>query len=317
MKDLHSQPKIEASGHYDLPNEVYHGDCCAGPSLSSTTIKQLLRDPADFWRESALNPDRVEREHKQAFNVGTAAHTMVLEPDLLADTIAVVPSEMLASNGALSTKAAKQFVADQTDLGRTVVKPDEWEAVCSMADAIRSHPVAMRAIRGGVIEQSLIVHDEDAGLFIKSRPDVMPVENGRFIVDLKTSALTDIDRWEKTALLDLGYGVQAALMMWALEKVTGVRAAGVMFVVVCKEAPHRVAIRTIRPDTESGRAILDNAWLDIRRAIAIFRECWASGEWPSKWDSVTDITPPDWHLRQIEKRLESEGYNSPFAEWAA
>lgn len=308
---------ITATGHYDLTNEEYHGNCCAGPSLSNSSIKALLADPSEYWRESPLNPQRVEREQKKAFNVGTTAHTMVLEPELVQETIAVIPNDMLASNGALSTKAAKTFLAEQTKLGRTVVKQAEWEAVCDMADEIRSNEVIMRALSGGLPEQSLIVKDEETGIFLKSRPDYMPTEDGRFIVDLKTTDRPMIGDWERTATVDLRYDMQAAMMLWATELVTGIRPAGVMFVVSCKQAPYRVAVRTIRPNSDTGRALLDAGWDDIRKGVNIFAECWDSQRWPSPWDSISDVTAPEWRMRQIEKQLEASSTSSPFGEIAA
>lgn len=321
MKDVVPSPaaevpvntKITATGHYDLTNEEYHGDCCDGPSLSASSIKQLVSDPSEYWLNSPLNPDRVKPKENKAFNVGTAAHTMVLEPELLGETISVIPNDILASNGALSTKAAKAFVAEQTDLGRTVIKESEWQAVCDMADAISANQVVMRAMAGTLNEQSLIVKDEEAGIYIKSRPDQMPQESGRFIVDLKTTDRTGIDAWERSSMVDLRYDIQGGLMLWSLEKVLGIKPAGVMYVVVCKEPPHRVAVRTLRIASDTGRALLDNGWLDVKQGVATFLECWETGVWPSPWDSVTDIIPPDWHMRRIEKRLENTSLVSPFA----
>lgn len=308
-----AKAKITATGHYDLTNEEYHGDCCDGPSLSASSIKQLVSDPAEYWLNSPLNPNRKKPKENKAFNVGTAAHTMVLEPELLGETISVIPNDILASNGALSTKAAKAFVAEQTELGRTVIKEDEWQAVCDMADAISDNQVVMRAMAGTLNEQSLIVRDDEAGVYIKSRPDQMPQDNGRFIVDLKTTDRTGIDAWEKSSMVDLRYDIQGALMIWSLEKVLGVKAAGVMYVVVCKEPPHRVAVRTLRPACPSGRVLLDHGWLDVKAGVATFAECFATGVWPSPWDSVRDISVPDWALRNAEKRLEGNPYSSPFA----
>jgi hypothetical protein len=300
----------------DMPNEVYHGDCCIGPSISASSVKAILSDPAEFWRTSAINQHAAEREVKQAFSVGTTAHTMVLEPELLAETIAVVPAEILASNGALSTKAAKEFVIDQTEAGRTVVTPDQWDAVCSMAENIKANGLVMRALEGGIIEPSLFVRDEETGLFMKSRPDVAPAESGRFIVDLKTTDHESIAAWEKAATVDLRYDIQGALMMNHVQKTMNVTAAGVMYVVSCKKEPHRVGVRVLRPNTESGQDLLATGWADILEAQRIFNACWSDGVFPSPWDSVSDLEPPEFRRRQIVRALEDAGYpETPFSHW--
>lgn len=313
MKDTITPAKITETGYYELSNEDYHGDCCAGPSISASSVKAILADPSEYWRTSPFNPDYKKPETKKQFSVGTTAHTMLLEPELIEDTIAVVPNDMLSSNGALSTKAAKAFVAEQEAAGRTVVKEAEWLAVCNMVEAVQDNDVAMRAIEDGLIEKSLIVKDEETGIFLKARPDVMPQESGRFIVDLKSCGRAEIAAWEKAASVDLRYDIQGAMMMNHTREVYNVEPAGVMYVVVCTEEPNRVAIRTIRPNTEVGLSMLDNGWLDIQKAKRIFAECLETGQWPSPWDKIADLVPPDWRLRQIEKRLQEESYSSRFA----
>lgn len=303
--------KIAASGAYDLPNEIYHSDCCAGPSISPSSVKEILSDPSEYWRKSYLNPDAEPREGKQAFNVGTAAHTLVLEPELLHDTIAVVPGDYLASNGALSTKKAKEFVAEQTELGRTVIKPDEWDAVCSIADNVRAHPQVVRSLARGRVEQSLILKDDETGIFLKARPDFMPDESDRFIVDLKTTDRTDIAGWEKSALADLRYDIQAAVMMVVMREVTGIKPAGVLYIVTCKQPPYRVGVRVLRPASDIGRTLLDAGWADTLKAMRIFAECWQTATWPSPWDAVSDIAPPEFVMRQADRNIPRD-FESPF-----
>ena len=306
MNEAVATPKISATGHYALSNEEYHGDCCDGPSISASSIKAILADPSEYWRFSPLNPDREAPKEKAAYNIGTALHTLVLEPEMAGETISVIPADHLASNGALTTNKAKAFVDAQRAAGRITLKPDEWETACVMAERVHNNELVARALRGGLVEQSLIVKDEATGIYLKSRPDHMPVENKRFILDLKTTDREEIGSWERTAIEDLNYHVQAGLSLWALQQVSGITAAGVLYVVVCKKPPHRVAVRMIRAQSETGADLLDAGWLDIEAALRIFAVCWETGDWPSPWDKVSDLQPSDWTMRTLRGRVQDE-----------
>lgn len=303
---------LEAGVYDDLPDDIYHGDCCAGPSISSTGLRQMLGDPATYWSKSALNPDvkeakRKEREEAKAagivipkryFDRGKAAHVLTLEPEKITGAVSVVPADILGSNGSLSTKAAKAFVAEQQALGRSVLKPDEWEMVCDMAEALQDDSYAMSLMDGCAVEQSHIWQDPQTGTYIKSRPDMTPPEEGRWIVDYKTTDIEDIDTWVRKSLVDVRLDIQAALQMWGVHEATGWSCPGVAYIVQNTKTK-RVAVRLM----PKGSDMLAAARQDIRQALNMFAHCWAEGEWPSPWDQVEEMTPPDFRARAIERQL--------------
>src|SRR6266545_7773779 len=97
--------EVTEPGIFDMPFDVYLADPVPGGSLSTSGAKTLLNKcPAIF---------AYEREHgrpdKAVFDFGHAAHSEILGDGM---RIAVIPDELLGSNGATSTKAAKQFIAD-------------------------------------------------------------------------------------------------------------------------------------------------------------------------------------------------------------
>ena len=70
---------IDAPGIYDLTAAEYHADPCVAPSLSSGVAWELLtRSPLHAWaKHPRLNPD-FEPDHSAKFDLGTAAHTLIL-----------------------------------------------------------------------------------------------------------------------------------------------------------------------------------------------------------------------------------------------
>ena len=62
-----------------LSNEEYHAD----GAISSTGIKDLLKSPYRYWYFSDMNPDpnKEERINTSSTKLGTAFHTLILEPE--------------------------------------------------------------------------------------------------------------------------------------------------------------------------------------------------------------------------------------------
>jgi len=321
MSYMEEPPRLPPGIYDGLPNEVYHGDCCEGPSISSTGIKACLKDPFTYWQTSPLNPEyaRKEAEAKRKvaeagappppaskftrFATGSAAHLMLLEPDLVSQGIAVVPEDMLASNGALSTKAAKAFVQEQAEAGRVVLKPEEWDRICDMADALGSNERVMKLLEGGTVEQSHIWQDPETGVYLKSRPDVMPAPGNPWIVDLKTTDYDDISKWEKAAVADHNLHMQAALQLAGAHVVGGLNPAGVCYIVQ-NTKNSRIAFRWF--DVNQHRDLLDVARLNLRKGINAFAHCWEYGDWSGPWEVESGIELPDWLDRQVQRQLENE-----------
>ena len=72
-----------------MPFAEYLADPCDMPSLPSSTVRELLQTaPLAVWtRTKRLNPD-AEEEHRTAFDLGTAAHALLIGGG---DRIEVIP----------------------------------------------------------------------------------------------------------------------------------------------------------------------------------------------------------------------------------
>ena len=87
---------------------------------------------------------------------------------------------------------AKEFIAEQTANGITVIKADEAAAVDAMAAKILEHPIASRFFASGVAEQSMFWRDEDTRVMLRGRSDWIneDVFGRPVVVDYKTTART-------------------------------------------------------------------------------------------------------------------------------
>lgn len=296
--------RISESGVYDIPMADYHSDCCDGPSVSASVLWRLLDCPAKMWDSSVLNPNRVPEEPKDSFDVGRAAHALVLgEPEFNAAFV-VCPHDNLAKNpGKQWNDEWKASVAAGIET-RTLIR--DFDVIKQIAAAQLRAPQVARAFRDGQPEKSLIWRDQETGVWVKSRPDWLPNDPTQgFLIDYKT-ARTINPRELGMAAFRYGYHLQAAMQFDAVQAVLGVKPLGIAHVVQEKESPYLAELKMFdERHLALGRHL-------YRQGLRLFAECWArykAGDPPRKaWPGYTDTPSYFVHPFHIEKEIEELNY---------
>ena len=274
----------------ELSLELYHQDIVPGGSLSSSGARAILDPgcPAQF-KHDREHPQPAKRE----FEVGTAAHHLVLGegPDL----VRVDADEW-------RTAKVKAEVAEIRERGAIPLKPDTYQQVQDMADAIRRDRLAGPLLTPGLgtAEQSLYWADPNTGVMCRCRPDwLIEQPDLTLCVDYKTSRDAS-PRGVSKAIGDYHYHQQAAWYVDGIQAVLG-KPARFVFVVQSKTAPYLVTTRELaEADMAIGRA--KNA-----KALRIYAECTKTGVWPD-WtgpiDEIPTIALPTWQAtREAEEYL--------------
>lgn len=250
----------------------YHAD----PALGSTSLKTLAtRTPAHYQH------DKAHPKNSDAFTLGTAAHSIILEGD--PSGIVTVDADNWLTKAAKEAKAA----ALASDLQPLLTK--EWAQVISMNDAVMAHPFARGLFTGHKAEQS--VFWEEDGLILKCRPDAW---QPAALIDLKTARDANPNEFGKTAH-EYGYHQSAAHYIDGVKVATG-EELPFHFVLVEKTAPYLVSV--VELDIEAiniGRQLND-------RAKRIYRECVESDTWPG-YPNADLISLPMWAIYQTEELL--------------
>ncbi|MFF7681504.1 PD-(D/E)XK nuclease-like domain-containing protein [Microbacterium sp. NPDC007973] len=265
-----------------MPEEDYH----AHPALSASGMKQILRSPKHYMQS------RNERVEKPAFDVGHAAHALVLG---VGQPIVEVPDEMLASNGALSTTRAKEFVAEARANGQVPLKRDTFLRVRGMADAVLANAKA-RAIleRPRYTEVSLFALDPETGVPLRGRLDVL---TGALVADVKTTP--DVREHKlRSVIQDFGYDVQGEVYRLLVQLVLDIDAEPVQLIFVEKDAPHEVRVVKLGEGWQAG------GFARMRRAIEVFQSCVEFGVWPGADDEegeASEIEPPAYYLADVAR----------------
>jgi hypothetical protein len=263
---------IEPGIYAGISNADYH----ANPALGSTSLKTLAtRTPAHYQH------DKAHPKNSDAFTLGTAAHSLILEDD----TSGI---EVVSADNWLS-KAAKEAKAQALAEGKQPLLNKEMAQVVAMRDAVMSHPVARELFTGHKAEES-VFWDED-GQAYKCRPDAW--KPGQ-LVDLKTTVNADPREFGKTAY-KFGYHQSAAHYQDGVLAATG-ELLPFTFVLVEKQAPYFVSVVQLDEEAvQAGRALNE-------RAKRIYTECTKSGVWPG-YPASEPISLPMWASYEMDDLL--------------
>jgi hypothetical protein len=268
--------------HLDLPAEEYH----ARPEWSHSQLKYLPDSPEEFWgRFVAKGKEKpvwvTAFEPTRAMELGTTFHGMLLEKLLPP----VVPANILASNGAMTTTAAKQFKLAFPNY----VKPQEYECLKYAVDRCHADPeIAAYLDTEGFVEHSLFWTDEATGLDCRARLDKLcRFGDGLEILDLKFSGGTD-QRWVEAQVAKMLYFRQAAFYTDAVQRVYGPVNA-FTFLFVRNDAPYDAYLWRINPnDLDMGRRRNALALADLAARLQ-------SNNWRSeKFGRINHFTLPKW-----------------------
>lgn len=294
-------PKIVAGpGVYDFNADTYHSDPAPQPSLSASIAKVLLtQSPLHGWLASPrLNP-HWEPVNKKTFDIGSAAHRQVLGKG--GDWI-TIPTEMLASNGAASTKEAKAFIENARDRGLTPIKAEEADQVKSMALKVITRLSSMGiTLDPAHSETSAFAQIE--GVWCRCLVDNAPNTGRGPLYDLKTTTDANPDKITR-AIMDYGYDVQAQHYREVWKAATG-EDRPFRFIFVEKQSPHEICVVEL-----SGEDLM-MAEKRIHRAREIFRDCLETNDWPGYPLEVVQIKLPDFYQsRWMEREMFEADYKT-------
>lgn len=270
---------LSAAGVYQMSAEAYHSDPCSEPSLSSSIAKLLCQSSPAHARQAhpRLNPWAVE-EDDEKFDVGTAAHAILLEG---VNAVAIIDAKDWRTN------AAKDLRDKARAAGKIPLLEKVWDDVDAMVRSTRAqldaHEDGVEMFHGGQAEQTLI-WQEDGGIWCRARLDYLRPGNIDDYKSTKASANPDV---LSRTLFGNGWDIQAAFYLRGLKAVTGVDG---MFRFACQEtyAPYALSVVALGPDA----MIL--AEKKIIYALDLWRECLKKNRWPAYPLKTAYASLPPW-----------------------
>lgn len=265
-----------------MPEEQYHG---MSDRLSSTGVKALLRSPAHFRHYADHG-----REPTDSFDLGTVAHTLALGTGW---GVAVWDGPDWRGKEAQAFK-------DQARADHTIpILRGQYAQVEQMWDRLRDHPIAGSwfAPGAGISEISLFWTDQETKIGCRGRVDRLTLtDDGRpLIVDYKTCS--DASPFAvRSSIAKFRYYVQEAWYRAALQRVGLDPDACADFVFVFQETKPPFPVTIVRLASTA-------VWLgrrEMERALEIYAQCDATGEWPDYADDILTVDLPRWKYYEEE-----------------
>lgn len=265
----------------------YHADPLPRPSLNSTIAKILLtKTPAHAWTASPrLNPDW-EPTDSDAFDLGRAAHAMLLGRG---DDVSVV----VADNWA--TKAAKAAKEEARASGRTPMLEKDYRRVMRMTEVARGYLKACGLSDLDPARSELMASAEIDGVACRMMADhafEWPLDP---ILDVKTAGSVS-DHAIQRAIVDYGYDVSEQWYREVWKAATG-EDRDFVFLFIEKVPPYACRlIKLLRlPGDDADWS--EDATEKCAEARRIWRTCLETGEWPCYPPKLRLLGAPIYHRR--------------------
>ncbi len=287
---------INQPGVYKISLEEYHADPCEVPSLSRSTIIDLLyRSAAHAWyNHPRLNPNFKEDEGEKKFDIGQAAHPLLLEG---LDNVAVIEADNWM------TKIAKEKRNEAREQGKIPLLLHQYEEVKMMVESTHRQILSCKELGitdlqvDGDSEMSYIWQEE--GTWLRIRPDWVSKDH-KLIFDYKTTGISVNPSELARHIVNMAYDVQDSLYSRGVKAIHGVDPKFI-FIFQEVEEPYFCSFIGLPPEfMEMGKQ-------KVEYGIFLWQECMTRNEWPAYPNQVCWIDLPVWASLAWEKRATGLG----------
>jgi exodeoxyribonuclease VIII len=240
----------------------------AFPALNQSAAKVLVGNSPAHYQAYINTP----QEETKALKFGTFVHSAVLEPHSLNDLYATAP------DCDRRTKEGKAIWSEfaTANAGKTILDAEEaklgFHVATSAEHALKTHGVVFDATE-------VMYHVDYCGVPLKAAIDGVC---GDYLWDIKTTDDASPAGMLK-AIRNYRYNLQAYWYRLVYELATGKRPLGFRFLFIEKEAPFSWSIAEVGPE------LMSYAVSDFEKAITLYKDCTASGVWPSYPEEVQVI----------------------------
>jgi exodeoxyribonuclease VIII len=267
-------------------NEVYH----ANPAISHSKLETFRRRPALYCKKHVTKEIRPEAP-TAAFRIGSAGHTLILEPTEWTNRYAIKPEGIDRR-----TKDGKEKWAEfeMANLGKTVIDQEEAAQVTAMATAVRNNPLASILLGAGSPELSW----RTAGkLPLQCRTDWFNAagceltEGRAYVADVKTVESLNVGEYGsfERSVFNFGYHRQAGFYLPLITEILSKPVFDFFFVAVEKCEPYGVAVYRLTDD-----AVALGQDETVKDLVAL-KKCLDTNDWPNIEPTMRTLGVPSWY----------------------
>jgi hypothetical protein len=250
-------------------NAEYHAD---KSYLSSSSLKKLLSDPEQFYKEFVLG-EKKEVEQNSNFDEGSYAHSLLLEPEK-------IESEFRFFEG--WRKAGHDWLKFEfNNRGFIILSKPQKVRIEKLVIAAKNFKPAMELLQKGLPEHTVV--GELSNVPIKVRADYINIEDG-YIADIKTTSYpADVESFKYT-IDQYKYQLSAALYTMMFEKHYQ-KSFAFYFIVLSKKDTSCEVYKLSQHTLNKGK-------LMVLEALRKYNSCKESGNWltDEKKSDIIDAT---------------------------
>jgi hypothetical protein len=282
-------------GIHKISNEEYYKDLCPEPSLSRSTIQELLfHSPAHAkFNHPRLNPGLVQEEAEK-FDIGSAAHSLLLEG---IDNCVVIEADDWRK------KEAREVRDQARTEGKFPLLKSQYDKTLKMVESAKEQIKGCKELgitdllTEGDSELSYIWKEKST--FLRIRPDWI-FKDRKLIIDYKTTGNSANPSEFSRSIVSNGYDIQAALYSRGVKAIEGIEPKFI-FVVQEITEPYLCSFIGLPPEfLEMGKQKVDYG-------IFLWEQCMTSGIWTGYPQQVCWVDTPAWALSQWEQIAERIG----------
>lgn len=257
------------------PNETYH----AAEGISKSGLWTIYTKTPFHYKYGV-------RKTSNAFDLGSAAHCAILEPEEFERRYYRGPDDRRGNKW----KEAQDFAAYSN---MECLTSGDYEQALVIRDTAMTCEALQVMLEGQHVTETSAYHvDEETGVTVRCRPDLYNVDN-KLILDLKTAADGSLGGFAQS-VGKFGYHVQDPVYTDVWSKAGGGDVEGFFFVVIEKSEPPMVSVMELdAAAVAEGHAI-------YRKTLARYAECAAANEWPGYPADVQKVSLRKWDYRETE-----------------
>ena len=285
---------IDKPGIYNINIDEYLADPCPVPSLTRSTIKDLLfKTPCHAYHNHPKLCPCAEEKEEAKFDIGTAAHSIFLQG---IDIVEVVQEKDWRKD------VAKEARDEARKNGKVPLLAHQHDSVMTMVEAANEQlglsELALK-VEWGQPELTYIWKEKET--WCRIRPDWIS-EDRKLILDYKTTSASAHPEDYARIAVNTGLDIQEAFYK------RGVRATE-------KTKPDFVfMVQEISEPYLCSFFMLDLMFQDmgeqkVRDGITRWNECMESGKWPGFSPKIYTLEPPGWAMASWEMKKYSGGDN--------
>lgn len=249
----------------------------------------MRKSPQHFLSYLEYQQSGSMREDTKAMRFGRLCHAAVLEPARMKANLVIQPDfGDMRSKGNREARDAWKLTLPGSAI---VVDQDELASVTRVANAVLGNN-EIRALleHPKTVFESTALFTHSTGILSRARFDIFNPELG-VIADLKTTTDASPDSFSRT-IFSYKYFLQAAMYLYAAEKITNIKNLKYNFIAVESSRPNSVVMY------ELDNGAIDYGMAELSTAYDLLLKCLETDSWPSTQEMLSNKTIglPSWVL---------------------